>query len=107
MKAQDKKAYKNVLIAKYNELIDNLEKKKLLTDNYQEIDKKIALLKLKKSNVESNFVEVQNFMDIWINKNKESDEQQEVFNDYDNLTESVNNYTQIITYKGKEIFKSK
>ena len=107
MKIKDKKSYKAVLIAKYNEFIESLEKKKLLTDNHQEIDKKIALLKLKKSNVENNFVEVQCFMNSWINKNKELDEQQEEFTDYENLTESVSNYTQIIKYKNEEIFKSK
>ena len=107
MKIKDKKSYKAVLIAKYNDLITEQEKKKLLTDNHQDIDKKIALLKLKRSNVESNFVEVQSFMDIWINRNKESDEQQEEFKDYKNLTESVGNYTQTIKYKNEVIFKSK
>ena len=104
---KDKKSYKAILIAKYTELIENLEKKKLSTDNHQEIDKKIALLKLKRSNVESNFVEVQEFMDSWINKDKESDEQYEVFKDYKNIDESVSNFTQVIKYKGKPIFTSK
>lgn len=88
------KPFKTTLIAKIKEVI-----------NKSENDKK-ARLEAQLTNVETNFVLVEPFMQSWINRSKELDEQKEVFNDWENVEEVFSNNTQIIKYKEKVIFKS-
>lgn len=88
------KPFKTTLIAKLKELINKAEN-----------DKK-ARLETQLTNVETNFVLIEPFMNEFINRGKELDEQKEVFNDWENVEEVFSNYKQIIKYKEKIIFKS-